>query len=221
MPDEILEPVWEDHLFERKTDRSLKDLRRTAVAFANSVRPGHTAVILIGEENNGKVSGVTNPDERQRTIREEFDKVYPPVIWRQTLYIKEDKTCIRIEIEHSGETPHFGDAACVRRGSETVKASEAMLQKLVDVRSGKVQELTQWQDKVVTVRWSAGFLGDGQAAWTSRPCKLLRTTAFFCTFETIEGRIKRSEPINWLDLSWDDQTQRLMVFINPSMSAWA
>src|SRR5271157_2040769 len=30
---------WEDHLLERKTDRSSADIRRTAVAFANSVTP--------------------------------------------------------------------------------------------------------------------------------------------------------------------------------------
>ena len=46
---------WEDHLLERKTDRDLKDIRRTAVAFANSVRPDHTAVILVGEGNEGIV----------------------------------------------------------------------------------------------------------------------------------------------------------------------
>jgi hypothetical protein len=44
---------WEDHLLERKTDRELADIRRTAVAFANSVIPGHTATILIGESNDG------------------------------------------------------------------------------------------------------------------------------------------------------------------------
>lgn len=51
-------PIREDHLLERKTDRQLKEIRRTAVAFANSVRPGHTAAILIGEGNDGSVSGI-------------------------------------------------------------------------------------------------------------------------------------------------------------------
>ena len=71
------DPVWEDSLFERKTDRQAKDIRRTAVAFANSVRPGHTAIILIGEENDGKVSGVADPDEFQMKIRRELEAIYP------------------------------------------------------------------------------------------------------------------------------------------------
>jgi len=33
---------WEDNLLERKTESDLKDLLKTLVAFANSVRPGHT-----------------------------------------------------------------------------------------------------------------------------------------------------------------------------------
>ncbi len=52
-----------------------------------------------------------------RGIRDELEKIYPPIVWRQTLYVKDEKTCIRIEIEHSGETPHFRDMI----GHETVR----------------------------------------------------------------------------------------------------
>jgi predicted HTH transcriptional regulator len=107
---------WEDHLLERKTDRDLKDIRRTAVAFANSVRPDHTALIEVGEGNDGTVTGLANPDLQQRRIREELEKIYPPIVWRQKLYEKEGKTCIRIEIDYSGETPHFAGAAWIRKG---------------------------------------------------------------------------------------------------------
>ena len=128
---------WEDHLLERKTDRQLSDIRRTAVAFANSVMPGHTAVILVGESNDGSVSGVSNADEQQRKLRQELEKIYPAIVWRQQLYRVEGKTCIRVEIDYSGNTPHFGDAAWIRHGSETVRASDAMLQKLVESRLSK------------------------------------------------------------------------------------
>ena len=105
---------WEDHLLERKTDRDIREIKRTAVGFANSVRPGHTAVIVIGEENDGRVSGVANPDEFQKKIRNEMEKIYPDIVWRQMLYENHGKTCIRIEIEYSGDTPHFGDIAWIR-----------------------------------------------------------------------------------------------------------
>lgn len=149
---------WEDHLLERKTNRDLQDIRRTAIAFANSVQPERIAVILIGEGNDGTITGVDNPDEQQRKIRRELETIYPGIIWRQQLYETGGKTCIRVEIEYSGDTPHFGDAAWIRVGSESVRASDAMLQKLVELRLTKVRELNKWLGETrdsLMVCWSA------------------------------------------------------------------
>lgn len=71
---------WEDALLERKTENDLKDLLKTMVAFANSVRPEHIATILIGERDDGTAQGVTNPDVIQKKIRKEADKIYPAII---------------------------------------------------------------------------------------------------------------------------------------------
>ena len=62
---------WEDNLLERKLESDLKDLLKSLVAFANSVKPGHTAVILIGEDDSGTAQGVQNPDHIQNKIRME------------------------------------------------------------------------------------------------------------------------------------------------------
>ena len=45
-----MEHPWEDHLLERKVESDLRDLLKTLVAFATSVRPEHVAIILIGEK---------------------------------------------------------------------------------------------------------------------------------------------------------------------------
>jgi hypothetical protein len=208
---------WEDHLLERKTERDLKDVRRTAVAFANSVVPGHVASILIGESNDGSTSGVTNPDQLQRSIRSELDKIYPAIEWRQVVYEKDEKSCIRIEIEYDGETPHFGDAAWIRQGSETVKATDEMLQKLVELRSSKVRELSQWLDKTVTVSWSLAS-PVGMVNWGKFKCDIVKVNQFFVTFRKWGENRSRSEPIQWLDVSWDDEDNRLQIYVNPVMS---
>jgi len=57
---------WEDGLLERKLESDQKDFLKTFVAFANSVRPRHTAIVLIGERNDGTIQGVSNPDEMQK-----------------------------------------------------------------------------------------------------------------------------------------------------------
>jgi hypothetical protein len=44
----------------------MTDLLKTLVAFSNSVRPGHTTTILIGERNDGTPQGVKNPDNIQK-----------------------------------------------------------------------------------------------------------------------------------------------------------
>jgi len=142
---------WEDNLLERKTESDLKDLLKTLVAFANSVKPGHTAILLIGEKDDGTIHGVTNPDNIQKQIRKECDKVFPPIIWRSTIYKEEDKDCIRVEIDYDGDTPHFGGPAWVRQGSATIIATDQIFQRLIDLRSGVVHELAKWLDKKVTI----------------------------------------------------------------------
>jgi hypothetical protein len=208
----VSHPVWEDHLLERKTDRQPKDIRRTAVAFANSVRPGHTAVILVGEENDGKVSGISNPDEFQMKVRRELEAIYPPIVWRQSLYERENKHCIRIEIEYSGQTPHFGDAAWVRRGSESVAASPEQLDILVSLRSGKVRTLSEWEGKSISL--SIHMVGGVTPNWGLWEAVLETVTQHYCTFKVASGGQRRSEPVDWLTLSWDHNTNRLRVFVD-------
>ena len=116
--------LWEDNLLERKLESDLKDLRKTLVAFANSVKPGHTAVVLIGETDKGAIQGVIYPDHIQKKIRETCEDIYPPILWRCFVYQKECKDCVRVEIEYDGETPHFGGKAWVRKGSTTKEASD-------------------------------------------------------------------------------------------------
>lgn len=70
---------WEDSLVERKTENDLKDLLKTMVAFANSVKPGHVATILIGEKDDGSIQGVKNPEKIQNTVIEHARGIYPSI----------------------------------------------------------------------------------------------------------------------------------------------
>jgi predicted HTH transcriptional regulator len=108
---------WEDGLLERKLESDQKDFLKTFVAFANSVRPDHTAIVLIGERDDGSVQGVTDPDEMQKKVRRECERIFPDIVWRAAVYVKDSKPCVKVEIEYSGDTPHFGEAAWIRRGS--------------------------------------------------------------------------------------------------------
>lgn len=219
-----MELPWEDSLLERKVESDLKDLLKTLVAFANSVRPGHTATILIGERDDGTIPGVTSPDNIQKKVREECEKIYPPIPWRSQVYEKDGKPCVRVEIEYSGETPHFGGPAWVRRGSETVKASDEVFQRLVAFRLSMVRELAQWLDKEITLEVDLGSMTFVERKMRGNPpsgqhsARLRFVNSFWATFEAFEGDLPHgtktlSEPLEKLMLSWDDRANRLKVLM--------
>ena len=202
---------WEDNLLERKTESDLKDLLKTLVAFANSVRPGHTAVILIGEKDDDTVQGVTNPDKIQKTIRNTCDKIYPPILWKSEVYEKEEKHCVRVEIEYDGETPHFGGTAWVRKGSETIKASDKIFQKLIELRLDKVRELEKWVDKTITIE-PVSHNSSTFSIPNRYSSKLLANNNFWITFY-VGANKNKSIPLEKIILSWDDEHNRLKLLI--------
>jgi hypothetical protein len=210
---------WEDGLLERKVESDQKDFLKTFVAFANSVRPGHTAVVLTGERDDGIIQGVNNPDDMQKKVRRECERIYPDIVWRQAVYEKDGKYCVRVEIEYSGDTPHFGEAAWIRRGSETVKASDQMFQHLIELRTSVVRELAQWVGKNIVIgdEGSVSFeerIRIGHPRWAgSHPATLLSVNQFWITFkvETSSKRGVFSEPVERLMLAAYEKIIKIIV----------
>jgi hypothetical protein len=195
---------------ERKTSGDLKDLLKTMVAFANSVRPGHVATVLIGERNDGTPEGLSNPDEIQQRVRKEADKIYPQIIWQSEVYDNGGKECVRVEIEYSGDTPHFGGPAWVRRGSETIKASNEEFQRLIDIRSSVVRELDQWVGEGITLDIFTKYT-NGSIQKRSYHAKLTFVNQFYATLQ-YDGR-SYSHPLKDLTISWADDTSRLKLIL--------
>ena len=93
----LMDIVWqaEDSLREKKVESDLKDLLKTMVAFANSVAPGDTAQIFIGEKDDGTVQGVKNTDNIQKTVTKEAEKIYPEIYYKTEVYERDGKQCVR------------------------------------------------------------------------------------------------------------------------------
>ncbi|MGD0654074.1 MAG: ATP-binding protein [Thermoguttaceae bacterium] len=225
----MVELPWEDNLLERKLESDLKDLLKTLVAFSNSVKPGHIAILLVGERNDGTIQGVTNPDDIQKKIRKECDKIYPPILWRSQVYEKEGNHCVRVEIEYDGETPHFGGPAWIRKGSESIIATDEVFQRLIDLRSGIVYELTKWLDKEVTIHgdestvpatlregvFSSPSVRTFSHRWKREEyAKIVFVNTYWVTFTKLGTDKKVSEPLSKLTLSYDDKKEQLKVIID-------
>lgn len=217
-----MDSVWqaEDSLKEKKTESDLGDLLKTLVAFANSVAPEDTATLFIGEKDDGTVQGVTNPDNIQKTVRTTAEKIYPEIYYRTSVYAREGKQCVRVDVKHNGLAPHFGGAAWVRRASVTERATEALYQQMVELRLSKVTQLMRWRTGVVTLAWKGeqGIqLGHTTYTGFNFAATLEIVNAFWVTFriELPQGASTEiSEPLDKLSLSWDDKEKRPKILMD-------
>jgi len=222
MADHPTSAQGEDYLLERKSKSDLKDLLKTFVAFANTVRPGHVAAVLIGERNDGTPEDI-DVDSIQKTVRKEADKIYPQIIWRSKVYENAGKQCVRVEIEYSGDTPHFGGPAWVRKGSESVIANVEQFQRLIDVRSGVVRELDRWIGKVVTIELFVSHAPSVTGQHYQGSIEVVNQ--FFATIgfanasfgnpypQIRPGWVAISYPLNRITISWDDLESRLKLIV--------
>lgn len=144
---------FEDNFTERKLEGARpEELRRTLVAFANSLPEGRTAVLYIGVTETAELKGVKNPDSLQRKIRIlcEHD-CFPPIKYSCEVLNVEGNNIVAVEVLHDRNSPHFAGPAYIRQGSESVLASEKAFDDLITRRLDKIYEILKWKDKVVTV----------------------------------------------------------------------
>lgn len=142
----------EDSLTERKPEGvNSSEVRRTLVAFANSVSEGQKGVLFIGISDDGKLTGVTNPDSLQKKIRDAAEKeCYPPVSYRSHVLDVEGISVLAVVVEASAERPHFAGPAYVRKGSESVTASKQVYDDLIASRNSKAGAMLREKGKTIT-----------------------------------------------------------------------
>ena len=124
---------FEDHLVDRKTAKDAKDWKKTAVAFANSVPVRLPAVLYIGVRDNGEIE-TPQPDfdEIQKRLNQRMQRVYPRVFYVPKIIRGENGLqALAVIIPGSELRPHFAGLSYVRRGSESIEASEEQFAELI------------------------------------------------------------------------------------------
>lgn len=132
------------------------ELRKTLVAFANSMEGAQKGVLFLGVSDSGAVHGITNADEAQKKVREVAERdCYPPIVFSTQMVSTEGKEVIAVIVPMSRSRPHFTGHAFVRTGSECVKASSEMLELMIASRNEKAGKIIGHIGKPITV----SFLG--------------------------------------------------------------
>ena len=208
---------FEDHLVERKTVKDEKDWKKTAVAFANSVPIGLAAVLYIGVRDNGQIeTPQANLDEIQKKFNGQMQRVYPRVPYVPKIVSDNGQQALAVIIPGSELRPHFAGLAYVRRGSESIEASEQQFVELVASRTAKSSEILKWKDKVITVHelrveramQALGRIGSTREMFV-RDCN-----SFYVTLRD-GNQQKSSYPLRNVDISFDHQKGRLALEIRP------
>ena len=137
--------MFESHRLEWKS-RFVSDLKKTFNAFANS--DGGT--VLIGVDDNGNVVGLDNADEvLQQVVNTIRDNIRPDLALFYQAFIEErnGKTVVVVEIQRGSSRPYYltgkgirPEGVYVRKGSETVQASDNEILELIKTTSGNDYE---------------------------------------------------------------------------------
>ena len=211
---------FEDHFIERKLDSAaIREFRKTIVAFANCIPEGRKAVLFIGVHDDGKVEGVSNPDKTQKKItaicREDC---YPPIEFNSEVIEEDGRQIVAVVIPFSKNRPHFSGPAFIRRGSQSIKASEEVFNELITTRLGKPYEILKHKDELITVITRGKILGETKPLGDKKhhdryECRIEECTAHYISLFDVSNGSHVSEPLENVTLSRDQKRNRFMLII--------
>lgn len=210
----------EDNLTERKLEGAKDaDLRKTIVAFANSVPDGQAAVLYVGVSDDTRIKGVANADSLQKTIREICERdCYPPIMSVSCCVLPVNgKQVLAVIVQPSNNRPHFAGPAYVRRGSESIVASKEIFEELIASRLEKPRTILKWRGQIITVETVGKKLGNTkaleQAYRASYACRVEQCTAHNVTLMDLATNERLDEPLAYVELSWDTEKNKLKLIV--------
>jgi hypothetical protein len=213
---------FEDGLTERKRAiHSNDEIRKAVVSFANSVPEGQTAVLFVGVNDDGTISGVPSVevDKTQQRVRRICERdCFPSVAIHLIRALDIDgKQVVAFEFGPSRDRPHFAGHAYIRVGSESVKDSSSKLDELIASKNTTAGRLIAAKNKHehVTLVISAGSLIPGQ------PHPFVHRREWECTVASCDAQVARfydiakqqfwSLPVAFLVFGQDPNWPRLLV----------
>jgi len=205
---------FEDQFVERKTVADLNDSLKTVVAFANSAPIGMPCILYIGVKDDGQFEDKQhNFDSVQKTLNRLLQKTCPRAAYFPKLMTNGINTALAVIVPGSELRPHFSGPSYIRRGSETLEASQSQFDSLVAMRSGKVYRLLQYVGKQVSVT-NMSLLGNGtfvRGNWSTVPT-IVDCNEFWVTLQS-PGATPLCFGLRDVELRFDHPRDRLLLEI--------
>jgi len=209
---------FEDHLVERKTIRDERDWKKTAVAFANSVPVGLPAVLYIGVRDNGEIETPQQDlEEIGKKFNRQMEKVYPRIAYVPKVVHDMGRQALAVIIPGSEVRPHFAGLSYVRRGPESVDASEEQFSDLIAQRNSKTALILRWKGKNVTAFTRTE---DSEIPWPNDTI-LVDCNPFYATLQKFLHEPPRSFPLSRVEINFDNLRRRLQLeIVEPNSNPW-
>lgn len=198
------------------------EILQTVVAFANTVGDPDWAVLYLGVRDNGEIQGVPveQVDGLQKRVRRVCEiEAYPPIRPARIEPIKlGNEMVVAVAITESKDKPHFAGPAYVRRGSESVNATEAQYNDLIASRHEVARVLLRWKQEAINLTvFEIDFdLEDLRSEGRSKRVRQCRIVA--CTGQSVEIVDLASDrhfaiPLRHVTLSKDLERQRPAILV--------
>jgi hypothetical protein len=210
----------EDNFVERKPGNPNRaDIRKTIVAFANSMPEGRTGILFIGIRNDGRIEGVPNSDKLQKTVREICEQeCYPSIQFSTEVLSTPQGVVLAVIIPESLNKPHFSGPAFVRRGSESVAASPDVFDELIYSRNIKCAAILKLKGQTVTVISIQHRLGEAKRITGSHfrqttECQVEGVNPLTVRLKVLAHNRMVSEPLDHVEVNYDEEHHRPMLII--------
>jgi len=209
---------FEHHLVERKTVKDENKWKRAAVSFANSAPVGVPAVLYLGVLDSGEIETPQHDlEEVGKKFNRHMEKVYPRISYVPKVINDNGRQALAVIIPGSELRPHFAGLAYVRKGPESMDASEDQFSELIAQRNSKTAVLLQSKGKSVTV-----FIrtGDSEIPWPTSTV-LVACNQFYVTLKKFDHEPPHSFPLSRVEISFDNLRNTLQLEISdPNRNAW-
>jgi hypothetical protein len=149
---ELISRPESEYLERKESLPNKREIRKTLVAFANSVPENEQAVLFIGVTDNGEIRGIVNSDRAQKDVRDAAGDCYPPVKFHTTMLSLGANNVLAVLVEASKDRPHFTGQAYIRKGSQSVQASKEVFDEMIAARNDKARAILRHRSELVTIQ---------------------------------------------------------------------